>query len=491
MRRPALGGPHAVTVVSVAANLGGLALFAIPGFGVTACCRELGRLPFGRRLGYAYLFGVLTVGGGLFAAGYLFGIPLHRPEIALAAALPAGIGLVVWRSRRGESRDRWRRKRAAAGWRLWAGLAVAAVLLGPLASALTAPLADWDGRMTWTPLAAAMRHEGTVEASVMRDSHWFVVNSNYPPLIPLAQVAVQEMFGAGEDEQFFRVLYVGFLVALFLVLYDGARRTSDPAAASLTILSAALPPFVSYGAGGATSAYSDLALAGFYGAALVLLLLAPAGPGASSAGGLLLAGAVWTKNEGVLLAVAALFFAAFRRTRRRRSPPSAAVVRLVATAAPGCAAAALLAAWRAGIPHRIDVDFFTGLGVSDVIRGVFFRLPVILPEVARWTFRWAGWCGFWWIFLAVVAVGYSAFRRLRPRLMILAGLVPLAVGWGAYTVSPSVGELVGETWDRFLLQGLIPLGVSFACALGELRRELARGSREGDSPRAPASQGTS
>jgi hypothetical protein len=55
--------------------------------------------------------------------------------------------------------------------------------------------------MTWSPLAAYLRHEGTVDAAVLREDHWWVLHPRYPPLLPLAQVAAQEMFGAGEDDQ--------------------------------------------------------------------------------------------------------------------------------------------------------------------------------------------------------------------------------------------------------------------------------------------------
>jgi len=463
-----------MTAASVAANLAGLALFTFPGLGLAEWIPALGRLPLRRRLGYAYLLGVVAVGVALFVLSHLFGIPLRRPAIAVVAAAPAGLGLLrhIAQRRRGAA-GATAVRRPARPWRIWAGLAVTAVVLGPLTSALTAPLADWDGRMTWCPLAAAMRHEGTVDPSVMVDSHWFVVNSPYPPLLPLAQAAVQEMFGAREDEEFFRALYVGFLIALLLVIYDGVRRAAGPSAAILTVLCAALPPFLSYGAGGATSAYSDLPLAAFYGAALVLLLLGRPGLSSAGAGGLMLAGAVLSKSEGVWLAVPALLLAAIRLWRRRDGPRRTTWGRLAAVSIPGLAAAALLASWRAGIPARIDVQYFSGLRLSDLVVNAFLRVPRILPEVLHWTFRWADWSGFWVLFLAVLIVGRAAFRRPGVRRLLLAGLVPLAIAWGAYVVSPGVGELIGETWNRFLLQALVPLALVFGCALRDLLRRSA------------------
>jgi hypothetical protein len=467
-----------MTAASVAANLGGVALFALPGLGLAELFAPLRRLSLGRRLGYAYLLGVLAVAGALFAASHLLGVPLRRPAIAVAAFMPVALGLAVrtvrggWR--RPLSRGKGgRRERGSGGevLRIGAIAAISIVCLGPLASALTAPLADWDGRMTWSPLAAFMRHEGTVDAAVLRDAHWWVVHPRYPPLLPVAQAAVQEMLGAGEDEQDFRAFYAAFLVALLFVLHDGARRAAGPRAALLVTLCASLPPFLSYGGGGATSAYSDLPLAGFYGAALVLLLLARPSPAAGAAAGCLLAGAVLTKNEGTLLAVAALALAAARLLRLRHRPDAArALGWFVAAAGPALAAVALLASWRAAIPNRADEDYFAVLRLSELVRGAVARLPSIVPEVWRWTFRWSDWLGFWVVVLAVLAAGGHALRRPRARRMLLAGLVPAAVGWAAYAVSPRAIDLIGETWERFLLQGLVPLAVVFACALGDATR---------------------
>jgi 4-amino-4-deoxy-L-arabinose transferase-like glycosyltransferase len=465
-----------VTAASVAANLGGVALFALPGLSLAELLAPLRRLSLARRLGYAYLLGVLAVGGFLFAASHLFGVTLRRPVISFAILLPTVLGLAAWIWRRG-----WRESERTppSRWQLLAALPIGAVLLGPLTSALAAPLADWDGRMTWSPLASYMRHEGTVDVSVLGDTRWYVMHPRYPPLLPLAQVAVQEMFGAGEDEQDYRAVYFAFLVALVLIVHDGARRGARPRAATLATLCVALPPFLSYGGGGATSGYSDLALAGFYGAALVLLLLERPRPTSGLAAGCLLAGAVLTKNEGSLLAMAALLLAAERLLRRRRDPKAApkALAWFAAAAAPVLAVVALLASWRAAIPNRDDEDYFAVLRLSDLVTGAFARLPVIVPGVLRWTFRGTDWLGFWWLYLAVLLIGIYALRRPRVRRLLLAGLTPAAIAWGAYAVSTRLPDLIGETWDRFLVQGLVPLAFVFACALGRVMRSFGTSSQ--------------
>jgi len=439
-----------MTIDAVAANLGGVALIAIPGLGLSELFAPLRRLPFLRRLGYSYLLGLLVLGGALFAGSHLFGAPLRRPAILVAALAPAILGLVA----RVQRHPRVNPSR----WQIAAVLCTAAICLGPLTSALTAPLGDWDGRMTWSPLAAYMRHEGTVDASVLQEDYWWIVHPRYPPLLPLAQVAVQETFGAGEDDQFYRALYAGLLPALLLVLYDGARRAAGTRAAILTTLCVAVLPFLSYGAGGATSAYSDLPLAGFYGAALVLLLLERRRPAAGLAAGCMLAGAILTKNEGALLAIAALILASLRLDRRHFKWFACA-------AGPALAAFALLTSWRAAIPNRQDEDYFAVLSLPDLLHGAVTRLPVIVPEILRWTFRWSSWLGFWILFLVILIAGWRALRRPDARLLLLAGWIPAAIGWAAYAVSTRVEGLMGETWDRFLLQGMVPLAITFACAL--------------------------
>lgn len=515
-----------MTAAGVAANLGGIALVMLPGLGVTELLVPLRRLPWLRRLGYAYLTGVGALGGTLFAVSHLGGVPLRRPAIIVAALAPAALGLAAALARRRLAvgnpdavAPRTRpaaenaaavvvaavvaapENRTAAGvvpaapgigrrLRVVAALATAVVLAGPLISALTGPLADWDGRMTWSPLAAYLRHEGTVDAEVLRDAHWLVLHPRYPPLLPLAQAAVQEALGAGQDEQFFRALYVAFLGALLVMVYDGARRAAGRWPAKLTTLCACLPPFFSYGGGGATSAYNDLPLAALYGGAVVLLLAYRPRPLTGLAAGCLLAAVLLTKNEGVLLAAAAILLAASRLWRRRRgSRRPAATGRhlawLAATALPVLAAAALLAAWRAAIPNRGDDDYFASLGLGELLHGAVSRLPLISRAVLRLSFSPAAWLGFWAVFLVVVLAGRQALARPVVRRMLIAGLVPLIIGCAAYTVSSRPAELIDETWPRFLVQAFVPLAVVFASALAPMLRQVVA-RRRPSAPWAPS-----
>jgi 4-amino-4-deoxy-L-arabinose transferase-like glycosyltransferase len=271
------------------------------------------------------------------------------------------------------------------------------------------------------------------------------------------------------DDQHDRAFYAAFLITLLLLVYDGARRAAGRNAALLATACVATIPFLSYGAGGATSAYSDLPLACFYGGALVLLLLERPTPSTGLAAGCLLAGVVLTKNEGALLAAAALLLGSLRLLGRGSRPRW-----LNIAVGPVLAAFLLLTAWRAAIPNREDEDYFGVLRLSDLLRGAFTRLPEIVPEVLRWTFRWSDWLAFWLLFPLALLAGRRALRHPRARLLLLAGLVPPLIGWAAYAVSTRLGNLIGETWGRFLLQGLVPLAIVLAYAFRDLLRRASK-----------------
>jgi hypothetical protein len=536
-------GKRALTAASVAANLGAVALFALPGLGLSEMLEPVRCLAWWRRLAYAYLLGVAVLAGTLFAISHLFGVALRLPAIAAVAAAPIVLGIATWAAR--AARRRRRVPPGAAGaeraatsspfavpgapeaigprggataahagavqapgaapspplrGRRWRGVAaaamaaMAAVVAGILVSALSVPLADWDGRMTWGAVAAYMRHEGTVDISALRDVHYFMMVPRYPPLLPVAQAAMQEALGARQDEEDFRAFYVVFLAVLAVVIQDGARRVAGSAAATLAAMAAVLPPILAYGTGGATSAYSDLPLAALYGAALVWLLLARPRPAAGLAAGCLLAGTVLAKNEGELLAAAALLLAALRllrlrpRPRQRQPPPAGRRRAAIAThrlgwfaaaAFPAVAAALLLTAWRADIPDRFDPDYHGALRLTQLLHGAVARLPQIVPEILRQTFGGSTWLGFWAIYAAVLLAGVAALRRRLTRRLLLAGLAPLAIGWAAYAVSEppaNLVPLVSQTWCRFLFQALVPLSLAFACALAQVLR-AARGPR--------------
>ncbi|HEX5760570.1 MAG TPA: hypothetical protein VF121_15395 [Thermoanaerobaculia bacterium] len=450
----------------------GVALFAAAGAGLAELAPALRRLPLPRRLAYAYLLGVCWVGGALYAASHLFALPLRRPAIlALAAAPILGGALARWR-RRPRAVVVPARRRSALDTATAA--VVACVSLAVFAQALSEPLDDWDGRMTWSTQAAYLRHEGTVLPTALARGRWFVTHPQYPLLLPLGQVAVQELAGAGRDEQPFRALYAAFYPVLLLVVWDGARRRAGARAAALAVLAVAPVPLLSFvGEGRATGAYSDLPLACLYGAGLLLLLRPRLRPLDGLAAGLLLAGAALAKNEGAFLAAAALLLAAlaragpFRRLRtsrgrhrlaRRLAPVAAATVPVVA-------ALLLLASWRAGVPNRHDEGYAALLDPVRLPVEAVARLPVLVPIALERTFLSATWGTYWWMGVVVLAAGWRGARRRRGAVLAWAAAAPLAVGWLAYSVHWAPAYVAGVTWERLLLQGLVPAAVLLAAAL--------------------------
>lgn len=486
----------------VGASLGGVALFAGSGLGLAELSPALRRIPLARRLGYSYLLGLVAVAGALYALSHFAAVPLRAPAVWTIAAALAGAGLgarmvrvvrVVRVGRAGRSpsiQDDVTPRRSLVS-RLGGAVPLACfgvmaiVCCGLLAEAATNPEMDWDGRMTWSTQARYIRAAGTVDAEVLRNRRWSVTHPQYPLLLPVAQVAVLEAFAQGEDSHAYRALYVGCFVAWLLVLYDGARRLAGRIPAALAVLFAALVPFFAHGEGGAFSAYSDLPLAGFYGAALALLLLGPRRLASGWAAGLFLAGAVLAKNEGLLLAGVVLALAAGRalaalRAAGREHGPGPAARRLVRRRLLGAAIAgalaiaalALLVSWRAGVPNREDEAYLSRFGLADLWPGLVSHFYVLARACVGRMITYMDWTTFWWMIPAVLAAG----RRRLPLVLLAAAAAPPAIGWLAYAVNPQPAFVASVTWDRFLLQASVPLMLLVAGALADIlqRRRRAR-----------------
>jgi hypothetical protein len=478
---------------------GGLAavgLFAVPGFALTELFPGLRAKPLARRAAYGYLLGVAAVAGALYVLSHVFDVPLRPPAVWTTAALPvlAGLAAALVRRRtagRPAARPRDRAAaRAAVRLRAWTerlgGRTAAACVLGAalsccgvFAEALINPPHDWDGRMTWSTQARYLRDAGTVDAPVLRDARWYITHPQYPLLLPVAQVAALEAFAADPQAHLPRAIYAAFFPALLLVIYDGARRCASPLTAALMVLAASAAPFYVRGEGGAESTYSDLPLACFYGAALVLLLAPRPRPADGLAAGLFLAAAVLTKNEGSVLAALALLLGwraslgpAAGGARRSVEPASRrqALLRFAAAALPLVLALAFFASWRAGIPNRQDESYPDLLKTGRLWPGVVTHVAEFAPVVVDQMSSFRHWAGFWFMVPAVLLAGRRAFRRPRNRRLAMAAAGPLAVGWAAYSIYSNPAYLAAVTWERFLLQAAVPLFILLACALAEARR---------------------
>ena len=462
------------------AALAGVAVFAAPGAGLAEVLPGVRSLPLARRLAYGYLLGVVWTGGVLFALSHFLSVPLRPPAILVVAGAPALAGLIS-RLRRGGSGRPPDRKAARPPWeRVAIGIGVM-VSLAVLAQALYTPQTDWDGRMTWAARAKHLRAEGTVDASVLTEPGWFVTHPWYPLLLPVAQVAVQELTGAGDDQPFFRPLYAAFLPVWLLLIYHGARsRGAGSAAAAWAVAAAALLPFpVFFNGGGAVSSYSDMPLACFYGGALLLLLEPRLRLSTGAAAGLLLAGAVLAKAEGTPMALAVLAIAAvsiglpwgtragrLRRWRLRRRA-------LGLAALPPVLAMVLLWSWRAGIPQSFE-DYRTDFPWSNFGLEMLARIPFIYERVRFETVAMLDWGVFWSVAPLVLLAGWRGLRRRSALALLLAAAAPLALAWFAYAMSREPGFFVATTWNRFLVQASVPVLVLLALALDDLLRRVPR-----------------
>ena len=480
--------------VDLSGGLGAVALFAVPGYGLTELFPGLRRLPPPRRAAYGYLLGVTAVAGGLYALSHVCGVPLRRPAVWAVAAAPALAGLAAALVRRLRRQGRGTPRPAPRRPETWLPfiallaraacvLAAAWICAGVFAEAMINPPHDWDGRMTWCTQARYVRAAGTVDAGVLRDPRWFVTHPQYPLLLPVAQAAALEAFGADPDVLLPRDIYAAFLPVLLLVIYDGARRGAGRTAAALAALAAAAAPFLVHGEGGAESSYSDLPLACFYGAALVLLLRPRPRPSSGLAAGLLLAAAVLTKNEGSILAVLALALG-WRGGR-------AGVRRFAAAAVPVVLALALLASWRAGIPNRQDESYADLVRTGHLWPGILTNAAAFAPVIADKMNRLLHWAGFWWMAPVVLIAGRRALRHPRCRRLLAGAAGPPAIAWIAYSIHPRPVSLAAVTWERFLMQGAAPLLVALALALAAVGRQLAGWRRRSPVPQRDEMAGAS
>jgi hypothetical protein len=437
-----------------------LALFSGTGWALTSLVPTLRKLPAAPRWGYGYLLGVAWTCIALYALSHGLGFPLRLPAILAVAAIPA-LAAVFSRST-GSARVDSRPQRP--GPRLVFGLAVAFAVLvsiALLADAVASPESDWDGRMTWTMQARWIWAAGTVDPPVLLERKWFVSHPQYPALMPVAQVVAMEIHGRADDDRVARPLYAAFFPALLSILYDACRRWLGRRTAAWVLLIAANVPLLSFvGEAGARSSYSDLPLACFYGAGLILLIFRPRLPEGLAAG-LLLAAAALTKNEGLPLCLAALGLGAWVACsvllRSRHRPWVRAVAPVAAAALLAIAAIGLLHSWRSHIPNRQDEMYLARFGIRQLAADFLPHARVAAPLAAGRMLERDQWGLFWPLALTLAALGARGLRRAPGLRLALAAAAPLAVGLLAYTFHPDPAYMVGVTWNRMLLHAAVPL----------------------------------
>lgn len=451
---------------SAAGALVAIALFLGAGLGLTVCLPGFARTGLARRLAFTYLLGVSWIGLVLYTASHFGGAPLDARLVFLAAFLPlsagaaVAVGLLVTGKWLAPPARRPRRPLQALGW-IGLSFFAAFVFCAVFANALTHPLDDWDGRMTWSAQAIFIREAASVDAEVLRSPKTFVSHPRYPLLMPLAQAAALEAIGS-DDEHVFRAVYAAFFPAFVLLVVDAGRRWAGSRAALLTTVALLTISWIPFDReGGATGAYSDLPLACFFGGGLLLLLQGRPRISSGIAAGLLLAAAVLTKNEGLPEAAAALALAVVSALTAFRRHSRSARARLLATAtALGLVLAAfvLLISWRSAIPNRYDESYFETFSVLSFLGNLVSARPFsTLPVIAARMFSTETWGLFWWLVPLVFVAAAPAWRRPPTALLAFAVATPVVVAWSAYSQVPAATYYAGVTWNRILLQGAVPL----------------------------------
>jgi len=348
-----------------------------------------------------------------------------------------------------------------------------------LADAVTAPVSDFDGRMTWGTAAKYLVADASVLPEALRERWAYVIHPRYPLVLPLSQAAIATLGGVGIESAAIRPFYVLFLPALFAVVAPVARRAGGTLAAGLALALVFASPMLLWDKeGGALGTYSDLPLAAFLGAGFAVLAhpRARLQPWRSLPAGVLLAAAAGAKNEGLALAaavvIAAAAAAALAARRRRVGPLRPARAALGAALVVG-AAIALVVGWRSEIPNRNDEAYFESFSPRVALGGIAERSPEIARLVAAETFDPDNWGALFWLAPALLAVGWRSLRGPDVGFAALLIAFELTLATAAYAV---VGDLaiVPVTWNRFVVQMLAPLVVVVAAAAGGAINVLRR-----------------
>lgn len=387
------------------------------------------------RLGAAFLLGTGVNGAVLFALGTM-NVPL-RPVTFAAVPLVALVVLAI----------RWRRVVRGIRWRGNVHeLSSTAVILLPFVILLwttsIVPLADYDGRTTWMPKAQAIVDEASIRGPFFDGERGLNLHNRYPLLMPLNAASLMALGGDS------RPLYVLLAPAMLLAARDLLRRRFGSAWTSWCMAALAwLPQLVVTPEGGATSAYSDVAVAAFFGMAVATRV--GRGRGAIGAAALWCAFLILTKNEGLLLAAAVAIY----RPRWHFS------------VAPAIAFAMLLA-WQHSVPEAYDERN------AALLRELPRRLGMLddaAIAIGKRSLDFRTWGAFWPLVLVGVVI------RRRPA----AAVVPLLLASAGYVAtlactSWNIEELARVTAHRLLLHSLIPA----ACiVLALLRGQTASSSR--------------
>ena len=214
----------------ILAGFGGVLLFLVAGRGLVEALPALHERPLAARLGWSYLLGAAAVPGAVYLLGIAFGTPDRRPTVLAPVVIFAVLGLLARRLRGRAPRLETPRPPAAGRPAARAAFGIGAVVAaGLFAEAIAHRESGWDSEMMWSAAARWVRADHSVTPRALTDPRAFVDHPQYPLLLPIAQVAVQETFGTGNDPRAIKPLYAAFFPALLLVFFDLVRRHAGSA----------------------------------------------------------------------------------------------------------------------------------------------------------------------------------------------------------------------------------------------------------------------
>ncbi|HEX8408858.1 MAG TPA: hypothetical protein VF883_08340 [Thermoanaerobaculia bacterium] len=390
------------------------------------------------RVAAAFLLGVGVNGAVLFAIGTL-NVPLRPITFAAISLIALVIIGIHWRC-------------VVRGIR-WRGnvheLASTAVILLPFVILLwttsIVPLADYDGRATWMPKAWAIVDEASIHGPFFRGERGLNLHNRYPLLMPLNAASLMAMGGDA------RPLYVLLAPAMLLAARDLLTRRFGFAWASWCMAALAwLPQLVVAPEGGATSAYSDLAVAAFFGMAVATRV--SRGRRASGAAALWCAFLILTKNEGLLLAAAVILY----KPRWQL---------LVAPAI----AFTILVAWQRTVPEAYDER--NGALLLELPRRIAM-LDDATIAIGKRALDFRTWGALWPLVLLGVVFRRRPAAAVIPLLLVLAGYIAALA-----CTSWNIEELARVTAHRLLLHCIIPAGCIVLALLANQTASSSRTSR--------------
>jgi len=370
-----------------------------------------------RTFSESFLIGVGAVGAALFVGGVL-GVPF---VVTLVLLMSVAIARFFWRRDERAVNDEFPRLATFA--------TIIPLLLLTFIAAIT-PLTDFDGRAFWLLKAKALAHDRSIDGPFFQNREVWSPRNQYPLLIPLDAATIMSLAADSDDHQV-RFLYLGIFAALTFHIRNRLAKLVEPrVAAWCAALFVWIPQFAIGDAGGALTAYNDIAVAAFVACAFFELMERER----PLMFGVWLAFLTLTKSEGLPLAIILAAIGAFWFRRR-----------IAISLAPLAVAAIALAAWRSGIPHTDEEPFLSRLPLLPE------RLDRILPAiggVVRHAMTFNSWGIFW--LAAIVAVTLLATRsEWRPAAVIVAVAAMYVV---VYAISAwNTDLLIDQSVDRLLM----------------------------------------